>query len=564
MNEHAPIAAPRLDVEAVSAMISASRIDPDPRNPRKFFDPGELQDLADSITRVGGLLQPIIIRPTEGDRFMIVFGERRWRAHRMAKGDDAEMAVRICELTDEQVLYFQIDENDVRVATSETEDAEAAARALEECGGDRLEAIGRLGWPASKFDRRMALNKLLPAVKTALNERKIKLGHAELLAAVPHDNQEKALATILASKIDVATTRDILARMSHQLASAIFDKTECAACPFNSTLQRNLFETVVSDGACTNPTCYQVKTAHAEGERKAKAAAEAAAKAAAAAKPAQAATQPTQPVQPAPASQPPLATGPSPEEAVNGGADAAATAPTVVTGDAPSAHSEDPPADGETANEDDAAPTPPAAADTSAFAQARSSCIRKARPLREGLWRRALAQHLAENSENAARVLLYAGYTGTLKDVSRTTLPARADQLITAGFEAKSIRDKIAVIARLDAEALERARCAIAAAYAIDVPSFDHVEALAVACKVDIRHLWKVDKAFLDLHTKDELKLLALESGFTDAIGAKPFSRLAGGKREDMITGMLNQANFDWADRLPSSMTLDGRYGGPI
>lgn len=555
MNEHTRIAPPKLDVEAVSAMIEASRIVPDPRNPRKFFDAAELQDLADSIIRVGGLLQPILIRPIDGDQFMIVFGERRWRAHRIAKGENAPIAVRICELTDEQVLYAQIDENDVRVATSETEDADFAARALEECGGDRLEAIGRLGWPASKFDRRIALNKLLPTVKTALNERKIKLGHAELLAAVPHDKQETALATIIASKIDVASTRDLLARMSHQLASATFDKTECATCPFNSTLQRTLFETSVDDGACTNPTCYQIKTEQAAAEKAALAAAQPpkpapapkAEKAPAAAKPdASKVVAPTAPA-------------PGPDAAADSHASPsvhAAASPETATSSASDASDED-------SSADDAS-TASVEPDTSAFAQARSACIRKARSLREGLWRRALAQHLAENSADAARVLLYAGYTGTLREVSRTTLPARADQLIAANFAEMAITAKIKVISDLDADALERARCAIAAAYAIDVPSFDHVEALAIACRVDIRHLWKVDKSFLDLHTKDELKLLALESGFTDAIGAKPFSRLAGGKREDMIAGMLNQPSFDWSGRLPSSMTLNGRYSAPL
>src|SRR3546814_11423361 len=53
-------------------------------------------------------------------------------------------------------------------------------------------------------------------------------------------------------------------RVTQNLASACFDKTECTTCPFNSGTQRVLFETHVDDGSCTNPTCFQLKTEAAE------------------------------------------------------------------------------------------------------------------------------------------------------------------------------------------------------------------------------------------------------------------------------------------------------------
>ncbi|MEB3029896.1 hypothetical protein VJI72_08905, partial [Parvimonas micra] len=79
----------------------------------------------------------------------------------------------------------------------------------------------------------------------------IKVGHAELLAAVPADKQDRALATILASGLDVAKTRELLMRVTQSLAAAAFDKGECTTCPFNSGTQRALFETHVDDGHCT-------------------------------------------------------------------------------------------------------------------------------------------------------------------------------------------------------------------------------------------------------------------------------------------------------------------------
>lgn len=271
MNDMTPIAAVR-EIAAAAGSVAVSRIEPDPGNPRRHFDEAELAELAASIAE-RGLLQPILVRPAGGERYRIVFGERRWRAFTRAHGPDAAMPVLICEMSDAEALQAQIDENEVRVAPSETEQAEAAARVLAACEGDRAEAIARLGWRASRFDRRMALTKLSPAVKKALNERRIKLGHAELLAAAPADKQDKALETILSSGIDVATTRDLLSRLTHSLKAAPFDKAECAGCQYNSTLQRTLFETTVGDGACTNPTCYDLKAEQARKEREASAAA---------------------------------------------------------------------------------------------------------------------------------------------------------------------------------------------------------------------------------------------------------------------------------------------------
>ena len=463
---------------------------------------------------------------------MIVFGERRWRGFVIAYGADAEMPVLICELTDEEALHAQIDENEVRVDPSETEEAAAAARVLAECNNDRAEAIARLGCSTSKFDRRLALTKLSPTIQKALNERMIKLGHAELLAAVPAEKQDTALETILAAKIDVAGARDLLARMSHQLDAAIFDKTECAACPFNSTLQRTLFETAVDDGACTNPTCYQLKTAQAK---------QAAASAAT--------HTPTE----KPSRKPASATGPT-----------AAPPTTEKSKPAPSeASAADKPFQHEEHASKPATPAPAVSADEPTFKAARSSCRQKAMRMREAIWRRALAKHLAETPDHARIVIVAAGFSATLSELSRQTLPSRAAQLIAPDFKAKSPADQFAAVAALDPAALERAHCAIAAAYAIDVPDFDHVEAIAAACNIDIRPLWRVDNSFLDLYTKDELKFIAFESGLVDVIGAKPFSKLAAGKRDDLAKAMAEPAGFDWAGRLPSAMTLDGRYGPP-
>ena len=80
---------------------------------------------------------------------------------------------------------------------------------------------------------------------------------------------------------------------------------------------------------------------------------------------------------------------------------------------------------------------------------------------------------------------------------------------------------------------------------------------------VDLRDVWQVDKPFLERYTKDELRFIAQECGLVAHVSEKAFAKLLSAKKADLIAGMLNATGFDWAGRLPSSMTLDGQYGPP-
>ena len=83
-------------------------IEPDPAQPRKTFDEETLAELAASISE-HGLLQPIAVRPHGVDRYLIVAGERRWRACRMAGLTEAPVIVK--DVTDEQAMELALVEN---------------------------------------------------------------------------------------------------------------------------------------------------------------------------------------------------------------------------------------------------------------------------------------------------------------------------------------------------------------------------------------------------------------------------------------------------------------------
>lgn len=245
---------------AGAAAIPLSRIRTG-ANPRRYFDRQKHDELVASL-RLRGMLQPLLVRPAADadDTYIIVAGERRFRAAQEVFDADAVVPALVRTMSDQEALEAAIDENDIRDDASETEQADAAVRVLAACNGERAEAARRLGWSPAKLDRRLALANLSEAVKHALDERRIKVGHAELLAVVPGDKQDKALDTILTAGLDVSKTRELLMRVTQSLAHAVFDKSECTTCPFNSGAQRALFETHVDDGHCTNPGCYQLKS----------------------------------------------------------------------------------------------------------------------------------------------------------------------------------------------------------------------------------------------------------------------------------------------------------------
>ncbi len=236
-------------------------------NPRKFFDNYEFQQLVVSV-QAEGVIQPIIVRPVDdGNGYWIVAGERRWRAANEAGLTEIPAVVR--NLSDREARLIATVENSQRADMSPAEEAAAARDVLTDCGGDKSEALRLLGWSCVKFDARLLLLHAAPEVLNALTERKIKLGHAELLSQLPSDFQAATLAKILENGYSVAELKSRLASFSLELAKATFDKTSCNGCPHNSSMQSSLFEEHISEGRCANRACYEQKTEAAMLEKKA-------------------------------------------------------------------------------------------------------------------------------------------------------------------------------------------------------------------------------------------------------------------------------------------------------
>jgi ParB family chromosome partitioning protein len=217
--------------------------------------------------RAQNLLQPILLRPhpVHDGKFEIVAGERRFRAFKAVFGDDANIPSLTRVLTDAEARTAALTENVIRANMTPVEEAQAAAKILGETQGNREEAAKILGWKLAMLDSRLALMHATDAVRQALQDKKILLGHAELLAVCRKEAQETALAQLLKQEklMPVSDLKAFLEKSSLLLNLAIFDKSECATCHHNSDQQSALFAESISGGRCTNKSCFEGKT---EGE----------------------------------------------------------------------------------------------------------------------------------------------------------------------------------------------------------------------------------------------------------------------------------------------------------
>ncbi|MEJ8838158.1 PRTRC system ParB family protein [Ramlibacter sp. AN1133] len=243
-----------------AADIRADLIDAD-FNYRRRYHPDRMASLQADI-RQRGIIQRVIIRPRDNGRFQLVVGNRRYRAFVAEFGREAPVKSEIRILSDLEATAMMAAENGEREDPSVIEDAELASRMLGVVKGDRDEAARRLGWERRKFDRRVALMNATQAVRDAYLEDRIGVGHVEILAALRKEVQDRVIQVILQQPAtpSVEQLKAMAEQSLQNLETAIFDRTECAGCQFNTGNQRALFDQSFSGTRCTNRECFGQKT----------------------------------------------------------------------------------------------------------------------------------------------------------------------------------------------------------------------------------------------------------------------------------------------------------------
>ena len=183
--------------------IRLDRIEADPEQPRQTFDDAKLAELADSI-RQEGILQPIAVRyDQEADRYVILHGERRWRASRLA-GLAAIPAV-VRDVPRDRRLIQQLMENIVRDDLNAVDRA-AALRALKVQLGDApWEAVAEaVGIRRSRLFQLLGTEKLPDVARDDLRSGRLNEKQSRALQGLPPAHQEVLRAAIVADEIPAA------------------------------------------------------------------------------------------------------------------------------------------------------------------------------------------------------------------------------------------------------------------------------------------------------------------------------------------------------------------------
>lgn len=188
-------------------------IAPNPRQPRGSFDEQELEELAASIRAVG-LLQPVVVREVEHDRFELIAGERRLRASKLAGLSQLPVIVR--ETTDADVLKEALIENIHRVQLNPLDEAAAYQQLLDDFGVTQEELARRLGKSRPTLSNALRLLSLPPAVQRRVAAGVLSAGHAKALLAVQGQaHQERVAERIVAEGLSVRATEELV-RVRHQ------------------------------------------------------------------------------------------------------------------------------------------------------------------------------------------------------------------------------------------------------------------------------------------------------------------------------------------------------------
>ncbi len=189
--------------------IDINLIIPNPKQPRTLFDEEALQELADSI-RTLGVIQPITVKKEADGKYMIISGERRWRASQMAQAETIPAYIRP-EVDDQSLLEMAIVENVQRQDLNAIEVALSLRRLVEECNLTQDVLGERIGKRRSTVANYMRLLKLPAEVQLALREELISMGHARALIPVEDPHQQIALVKKIVKKgLSVRQTEEMV------------------------------------------------------------------------------------------------------------------------------------------------------------------------------------------------------------------------------------------------------------------------------------------------------------------------------------------------------------------
>ena len=192
-------------------MIRLSEVEPNPDQPRKIFDTEPLVALAESISQ-HGVIQPVVVRPKDG-MYMIVTGERRWRAARMA--GLSEIPVIIIEADDKKAAELALVENIQRKDLNPVEEARGYAALIDEFSYTQEEIAKKIGRSRSAVTNSLRLLDLPTKALDYLASGELSEGHAKVLLSLKDSEKiENAAETVVSKGLSVRDTEKLVKFLS--------------------------------------------------------------------------------------------------------------------------------------------------------------------------------------------------------------------------------------------------------------------------------------------------------------------------------------------------------------
>ena len=192
------------------------KVEPNPDQPRKDFDPEELENLAESI-RVHGLIQPLTVREMPTGYYQIIAGERRWRAARLAKL--SEVPVVVIDADDRKAMELALIENLQRQDLNPVEEALGYKSLMEDYGLTQEEAASRVGKSRPAVANALRLLGLNPEVLELVRTGSLTAGHARAIASLKSEKKQlEAAKKVIALSLSVRQTETLCKNMEKEPA----------------------------------------------------------------------------------------------------------------------------------------------------------------------------------------------------------------------------------------------------------------------------------------------------------------------------------------------------------
>lgn len=191
--------------------------------PRRDMDPEALEELADSI-RKQGIMQPIVVRPIDSERYEIIAGERRWRAAQLAGLDRVPALIR--DVPDEAAIAMALIENIQREDLNAMEEAMALQRLQEEFELTQIEVAEAVGKSRTTVTNLLRLLHLTDEVRTMLEHGDLEMGHGRAMLTLAPEQQLAVARQVEAKSLSVRQTEALVRKVQTETAAPLQEKAK--------------------------------------------------------------------------------------------------------------------------------------------------------------------------------------------------------------------------------------------------------------------------------------------------------------------------------------------------